>query len=447
MTVLAVSFQDGIAGAWNDIAALAVRLAAAALVLLLGLLVAKVLTRATGKTLERTGFNRAVDRGGVRRFLAHSRYEPAQVLAKLVYWVVVLCALQLALGVFGPNPVSDLLSGVVGYLPRAFVAIVVLVAAVALGRFVRDILRGVLRLTPFGHQLAAAAGIAIVAAGCFIALEQLAIAPAIVTGLWYAALAALVGSAVVAFGVGGIPVARRYIERAANDLDGRIAKLNEVKAAERAAARASRAQEAHTATAAVEPAGDHGHAQPGVGYPVEPVPTGYADRPAAPYGGGDNRHLDPAKYANAQPAAPYPGPPGSGAPREPSPPAERGGYERPPSRPDDRTVPDMTRPYSDPAPARGGYAPDRPGGGPGGGSGGGSGPRPPGEQRRGGTPPPGGGGPQGGRGELPRGIPRPFDDLPSRYARSERRSDSDDEHRDGNRDGNGFSGDTYPYPR
>jgi Conserved TM helix len=437
MTVLAVSFQDGIAGAWNDIAAFAVRLAAAALVLLFGVFVAKVLTRATGKALERTGFNRAVDRGGIRRFLAHSRYEPAQVLAKLVFWVVTLCAFQLALGVFGPNPVSDLLAGVVGYLPRVFVAIVVLVAAVALGRFVRDILRGVLRLTPFGHQLAAAAGIAIVAAGCFIALEQLAIAPAIVTGLWYAALVALVGSAVVAFGVGGIPVARRYIERAANDLDSRIAKLNEVKAAERAAARASRAQEAHTVSA-VEPVGGQGHAQPGVGYPVEPVPTGYADRPAAPYGGGD-RQPDPAKYANAQPAAPYPGPPGSGAPREPSLPAEQGGY--PPSRPDDRTVPDMTRPYSDPTPARGGYAPDRPGGG----QGGGSGPRPPGEQRRGGTPPPGGGGPPGGPGELPRGVPRPFDDLPSRYARSERRAD--DDRRDGNRDGNGFSGDTYPYPR
>ena len=49
--------------------------------------------------------------------------------------------------------------------------------------------------------------------GVFAALNQLQIAPAIVIGLFYALLIAVVGSVVVAFGGGGIPVAREYLSR------------------------------------------------------------------------------------------------------------------------------------------------------------------------------------------------------------------------------------------
>jgi hypothetical protein len=48
----------------------------------------------------------------------------------------------------------------------------------------------------------------------FAALNQLQIAPEIVNGLFYALLAIIVGVAIVAFGGGGISVARRYWERA-----------------------------------------------------------------------------------------------------------------------------------------------------------------------------------------------------------------------------------------
>jgi hypothetical protein len=427
MRVLAVGFQDGIAGALAGATTFVVRLAGGVLVLLVGVFVAKVLARVAGRVLERAGFNRAVDRGGIRRFLTHSRYEPAQILAKLVFWVVVLCALQLALGMFGPNPVSGLLDGLVAYLPRVFVAVVVVVAAGALGRFVRDLLRGVLRLTPFGHQLAAAAGIGIVVAGCFVALDQLQIAPAIVAGLWYALLVAVVGSAVVAFGVGGIPVARRYLERAADDLDTRYAKLNAVRAAERAAARANRAAESHTPSATVD-AGNgqtvHGVAKPGVGYPVEPgaaYPS--PDRPAGSYG-ADVARIDGTSYdATAYPA---------GSAGRDSQLTGQSGYDRPEGRghTDDRAGQGLTRQYGDvSSSSRGGYPTDRP-----------SGPRPPGDQRR--PQPPGG--QAGAAGEYPRGVPRPFDDGRSRgYSRGDARQD--DDYGDPP-DANGF-GETYPYPR
>ena len=51
--------------------------------------------------------------------------------------------------------------------------------------------------------------------GVFAALDQLEIAPVIVHGLFYALLIVIVGSLVVAFGGGGIPVAREYLSRGA----------------------------------------------------------------------------------------------------------------------------------------------------------------------------------------------------------------------------------------
>ena len=34
----------------------------------------------------------------------------------IVFWLVFLIALQLAFGIWGPNPVSDLLEGLIAYL-------------------------------------------------------------------------------------------------------------------------------------------------------------------------------------------------------------------------------------------------------------------------------------------------------------------------------------------
>ena len=156
-----------------------------------------------------------MERGGVRQALARSKYDPSDIIAKVVFWLLFLVALQLAFGVFGPNPVSDLLKGLIAYLPNVLVAILVIVLAAAVARAVTDLLSSLLGSVSGGQLLAKGAGVAILVFAAFAALDQLQIAPRIVTGLWYALLAIVVGSAVVAIGGGGIPVARRYLERLA----------------------------------------------------------------------------------------------------------------------------------------------------------------------------------------------------------------------------------------
>jgi flagellar biosynthesis protein FliQ len=213
---VAVDFQGGIQDAWSNVATFVPKLVAALVILIVGYFIAKLIARILNTVLERVGFDQAVERGGIKQALARSKYDASDIVAKLAFWTIFLLVLQLAFGVFGPNPVSDLLKGLIAYLPNVLVAILILVIAAAIARAVSDLLQSLLGAVQGGQLLAKGAGIAILVFGVFAALDQLKIAPRIVTGLWYAVLAALVGSVIVAVGGGGIRTMQRYWERAAS---------------------------------------------------------------------------------------------------------------------------------------------------------------------------------------------------------------------------------------
>jgi Mechanosensitive ion channel, conserved TM helix len=227
MVPLAVDYQGGIQDAWTNVATFVPKLVAALLIVLVGYLVAKLVAGILDRVLERVGFDRVVERGGVRQVLARSKYDPSDILAKLVFWTIMLLVLQLAFGVFGANPVSELLRGLIAYLPNVFVAILILVIAAAIARAVTDLLASLLGAVQGGQLLARGAGVAVLVFGVFAALDQLQIAPRIVTGLWYGLLAAVVGSVVVAVGGGGIRTMQRYWERAAGRAEERAPELRQ----------------------------------------------------------------------------------------------------------------------------------------------------------------------------------------------------------------------------
>jgi Conserved TM helix len=224
---LAVDFQGGVSSAWSNVITFVPKLAAALLIILVGYLVARVVASLLNKVLERVGFDRAVERGGLKQALARSKYDPSDIIAKLAFWLIFLVTLQIAFGVFGPNPVSDLLKGLIAYLPNVLVAIVIIVVAAAIAKAVTDLLTSLLSSVSGGQLMAKGAGIAVLIFGAFAALDQLKIAPRIVTGLWYAILAIVVGSAVVAIGGGGIKTMQRYWERATTKAEQRAPELSQ----------------------------------------------------------------------------------------------------------------------------------------------------------------------------------------------------------------------------
>jgi mechanosensitive ion channel-like protein len=212
--MLALDIQRGLTEAWERVATFVPKLLGFLVIVIIGYLIAKLVARLVDTILERVGFDGWVERGALKTGLDRANTDASDVLATVTFWVVFLIALQLGFGVFGPNPISDLLEGLIAYLPNVFVAVVILVIAAALAKVASDLLGAMLGGAPAGAWIARAAGIVILVFGVFAALNQLKIAPEIVNGLYYAILIALVGAFVVAVGGGGIRTMQQYWERA-----------------------------------------------------------------------------------------------------------------------------------------------------------------------------------------------------------------------------------------
>ena len=171
------------------------------LVLVAGWFVAKVLARIVDLLLRRVKFDRFVERGVVGQALARSSTDATSLIAKIVYYAILLVTLQLAFGVWGPNPISSTLNAVVAWLPKAVVAIIIIVIASAIARVVKDLVNGAIGGLSYGPFLASAASVVIIALGVFAALDQVGIAASVTQPILWTAL--LTTGAVVAVGVGG----------------------------------------------------------------------------------------------------------------------------------------------------------------------------------------------------------------------------------------------------
>jgi Conserved TM helix len=227
MTVAAVDLEGGLERAWETMLTFVPKLLGFLLILGIGYFVAKVLERLIAAGLRRVGFNRLVDRDGVRPVLARSRFDASALVATLAFWVVFLFVLQLAFGVFGPNPISDLLEGIIAFLPKLFVAIVIVVITAAVASAVRTIVGTTLGGLTYGRTVSILAAAAIWVIGIAAALNQIEVAPEIVNGLFYAMLALVVGVGIVAIGGGGIQPMRDRWQRALARVDQETPRVRE----------------------------------------------------------------------------------------------------------------------------------------------------------------------------------------------------------------------------
>jgi hypothetical protein len=177
------------------------RLIVFVVILVIGWLIAKIIERAATMILERLHFNRVAERGVVGDALRRSDYDASRLIARLLFYAVMLIALQVAFNVFGPNPISDLLRAIVAWLPRLAVAIIIVVVASAIAHAVRDIVGAALGAMAYGRLLANLSAIFIVALGIIAALNQIGIATTVTEPLLITALATI--GAIIAIGVGG----------------------------------------------------------------------------------------------------------------------------------------------------------------------------------------------------------------------------------------------------
>jgi hypothetical protein len=213
------SITEGIGQAYKNTIAFLPKLAAFVLIVLVGYLAAKLISRLVARGLNRSGFDKLVERGAVKTAVERSGHKISDILGTILYYTIFLFVFFLAFNIFGPNQISDLLRSALEYVPNIFVAITILIIAAMVASGTREILEASMGGLSYGRFVANATSAAIVVLAVFAALSQLKIAERIIDGLFYTVLAIIGGSAIVAIGGGGIAPMRARWEKVLAHLD------------------------------------------------------------------------------------------------------------------------------------------------------------------------------------------------------------------------------------
>jgi small-conductance mechanosensitive channel len=190
------------------------QLVGAIVILIIGYIVAKILEAVVGRVLKGIGFDRWMERGGIKQFLdrAETNQTPHSILGKLVFWFVFIIAITMAADALGIPQVSAVLAQLIAYIPNIIAAILILILAALLGNFLSSIVRG----ATGSDLLASIAQYAIIVYAVFAAITQLGIAVELTAPTFLIVLGAVALAVAIAFGIGGREVAQDIIEKAYN---------------------------------------------------------------------------------------------------------------------------------------------------------------------------------------------------------------------------------------
>lgn len=204
-----IDFDESLQQTIDDVTTFVPKLVAALIIFVIGWFVARFIRKVVQRLLTRLNFDGLVDRSGLGGYVERAGYPDSGVLlAKILYWGLMLIVLKLTIGVFGENPVQEALDGLVAFIPKVFVAIVIIVITGAVANVVRELVAGAVNHLSYDKTIVGFVGGVIWFIGGFAALDQLQVAEDVVDTLFQYSVGAFFLILVIKFGIGGIWAAR-----------------------------------------------------------------------------------------------------------------------------------------------------------------------------------------------------------------------------------------------
>jgi len=182
------------------------RLLLAAIILLIGWVLAKAIRLIVIKALRAVNFNVLTERAGIDRFLQQGgiRTDMVGILGALVYWLVTLAVLMVAFNSLGLTNVTELIGRVALFIPKVIVAVLIMAFGAYFARFLDN------TIIAYGKNvgledvefLGRFARYAVLIFVVMIALEQVDVASELVRQSFLIILAGVVFALALAFGLG-----------------------------------------------------------------------------------------------------------------------------------------------------------------------------------------------------------------------------------------------------
>lgn len=217
--VLNQSFQNMFYG----LTAFIPNLVIAVVIFIVGWLVGAGLGRVVTQIVTSLRIDQALKSTGLERVLSRAGFElsSGKFLGFLVEWFFVIVFLVASLDVLGLTTVNLFISDVVlGYLPQVIVAVLILLVAAVIAQAAERVIAGSARAASLNSAgfLGKVARYAIWVFAILAALSQLNVATAFVQTLFTGVVIAFSLAVGLAFGLGGVKAAEKYIDRLQSEI-------------------------------------------------------------------------------------------------------------------------------------------------------------------------------------------------------------------------------------
>ena len=186
----------------------------ALLILVIGYFVARLVGRLLSSGLQRAGFDRTLTAGSTGQWVSKVTGSPSNLVGRIVFWALFLGAVSLAVSALGIEALTDFVGAVFAYLPNVIAALLIFLVASVVAAGVAALATRTMGDTPTGRVVSTVVPGLVMAIAVFMILNQLKIAPAIVTITYAALIGSLALAAALAFGLGGREVAAEMLRGA-----------------------------------------------------------------------------------------------------------------------------------------------------------------------------------------------------------------------------------------
>ncbi|MFC1658806.1 hypothetical protein ACFL1D_05430 [Candidatus Omnitrophota bacterium] len=185
-------------------------------ILAIGWTVARIIKGLVNQILVAMHFDVIAEKANVSKILAKGgiKLSARQMINNLAYWLVMIMAFVMVINALGLTVASQLLEGLLAYIPKVIAALFVLV----LGMFLGNVISGIVRTAasnaflPKPELLGGISQWAIVIFAATISLKQLGIEPLLVSSTFNILFGGICLALALAFGLGGKETAAKYLE-------------------------------------------------------------------------------------------------------------------------------------------------------------------------------------------------------------------------------------------
>lgn len=221
VTVLNSSFRE----VWNGVAGFVPKLIIAILIFIVGAIVGGVVGKVVAHIVRILRIDALVRKANVEEYFVRAglRLDVGKFLGVLAQWFVLVIFLLAALEVIGLEAVTQFLQQVVlAYLPKVFVAVLILVAAVIIAEAMQRIVLHATKAANlrYSHMLSSVTRWAIWIFALLAALYQLGIAGPFAQTLFTGVVVAVSLAVGLAFGLGGQDAASEAIAKIRKQVSG-----------------------------------------------------------------------------------------------------------------------------------------------------------------------------------------------------------------------------------